>query len=275
MSVTKLPNQTKALEWITVPFEMKQLDGEATDPDFFKFEGLASTFGNIDLVDDIVQAGAFLESLQKQTPVILWQHDRYEPIGMPEEVRENEQGLFLKGKLPRKDTFVSGRVIPQMEVGSIKSMSIGFRVREQNIDMDTGIRTIIKADLMEVSLVTFPANPLAAVSGFKSMVESIKGLELSGEEKKEFLSEIVKSLGGNHKPYTVEGVKDLTLREFEKVLRESGLFSKEAATVLASKSSLQGEPDEIKDAISALHNDIKQSESKSLLRSINQNLENL
>ncbi len=164
-----------SLEYIDVSFEVKQIDD--MDDEFFRFEGLASTFGNIDLVNDIVVRGAFVDSLATKTPVILWQHQSDSPLGMPEDIRETEEGLFLKAKLPKLDTFVSGRVIPQIKVGSIRTMSIGFRIVERDFN-DEGIRLLKKVDLMEVSLVTFPANPLAAVSGFKT-VTPFKDLPLA------------------------------------------------------------------------------------------------
>ncbi|MEE9223037.1 MAG: HK97 family phage prohead protease [Nitrosomonadaceae bacterium] len=155
-----------SIEYIDVSFEVKQIDD--MDDEFFRFEGLASTFGNIDLVNDIVVRGAFTESLATKTPVILWQHQSGSPLGMPEEIRETEEGLFIKAKLPKADTFVSGRVIPQIKVGSIRTMSIGFRVIERDFN-EEGNRLLKKVQLLEVSLVTFAANPLAKVSGFKNL----------------------------------------------------------------------------------------------------------
>ena len=122
-------------EFVTaqVKFEVKQvLDNDNDDDGFFRFEGMASTFGNLDLVDDIIEPGAFTESLKEILPVILWQHRSSEPIGMPEEIRETDEGLFIRARLPKDDTMVSGRVIPQVKVGSIRTMSIGFRIRESS-----------------------------------------------------------------------------------------------------------------------------------------------
>lgn len=154
------------LERIEVAFEIKALHEE--DDNFFRFEGLASTFGNLDLVDDIVLPGAFKESIAAKMPVILWQHDQHTPIGMPEEIRETDEGLFIRVRLPKDDDFVRGRVIPQIKVGSIQAMSIGFQLQEFQIDEER-IRTLEKVDLKEVSLVTFPANPLAKVTDFKTV----------------------------------------------------------------------------------------------------------
>ena len=201
------------LQHFNIGFEIKQIDD--ADPDFFIFEGLASTFGNIDSHEDIILPGAFAKSLLERTPVILWQHDTWEPIGMPIEVRETQEGLFLKGKLPRTDDLVKGRVIPQMRVGSIKSMSIGFRTVESEFNTETNVRILKEVKLFEISLVTFPANSLATIQDFKSNKQTA---------------------------FNIEQVKEFTPRELEKALRESG-FSKDASVYLVGKFAKQGEPE--------------------------------
>lgn len=192
-----------AMQHMNVAFEVKQV--ESADPDFFVFEGLASTFGNIDSYNDVIAPGAFIESLSKHTPVILWQHDMWAPIGVPIEIRETSEGLFLKGKLPRSDTLVKGRVIPQIEVGSITSMSIGFRRVKSDFNEETGIRTLIKVSLIEVSLVTFPANDKAVISDFKGDTED--------------------------QVYTKEQIEALDPKERKDLLVDAG-FTKEAANEL-------------------------------------------
>lgn len=147
-------------------FDIKTSD-KPNDDGMFRFEALGSTFGNIDLVDDVMVKGAFTESLKNITPVILWQHDRFEPIGMPESIFEDEKGLRVIVVMPAEDDFVRGRVMPQLRIGSIKSMSIGFIVQE--FEIKNGIRFITKALLKEISLVTFPANPEAIVTAVKSL----------------------------------------------------------------------------------------------------------
>ncbi len=178
-----------------------ELRGSNTKDDFFEFEGMASTFQK-DLDNDVIEKGAFKESLTKRLPVILFQHDSNAPIGVTTEAFEKSDGLFIKAKLPIDDDLVKGRVIPQMKVGSIKSMSIGFSMLRDDIEMEGDIRHIKKVDLHEISLVTFPANTGAKVTGFKSELKDI--LELKNK------------------------------RELENHLRELGM-SQKAAVYLASK----------------------------------------
>lgn len=222
----KVGLKTKSgLEKIDVAFEIKQFDEEE---EFFVFEGFASTFGNLDLVDDIILTGAFSESIEKSLPVLLWQHSSTEPIGITAKAQETDQGLFVRGHMPKTDDFVKGRVVPQMKIGSIKTMSIGFHVIESELDLeDPRIRRISKVDLKEISLVTFAANPLAVITNVKSI--------------------------------NIDDVKNITsIRELEKCLRDLG-FSQKAAEMVVSKKfneSLQGEPVdddvEIKQALAAM-----------------------
>lgn len=149
-----------------IPLEIKQFGEDTEDNSFHFFEGLASTFGNKDFGDDVIEHGAFTETLKKITPTILWQHDMRDPIGMPMTLEEIQEGLFVKARMPKEDTLVSGRVAPQMRVGSIKSMSIGFSVEE--FEIKDGIRFIQKLTLWEISLVTLPMNNKAKVTNFKS-----------------------------------------------------------------------------------------------------------
>jgi len=158
------------LEYKSIPFEIKSLHDDEEDKNF-KFEGFASTFGNIDRGDDIIEKGAFIESLKQLAPALLWQHSMSEPIGILT-AREVESGLFVKGEMPRDDTFVAGRVMPQMRIGSTRTMSIGFQVLQDEMKKigDKVVRIIKEAMLFEVSIVTLPMNPLAVVTDIKTVV---------------------------------------------------------------------------------------------------------
>jgi HK97 family phage prohead protease len=175
------------------PFEVK---ATAEENNIFTFEGYASTFGNIDHGDDVVIRGAFANSLAKNSQVpILWQHQMSEVIGISVQLYEDDKGLFIKGNLPKDDTLVSGRIIPQMKVGSIKEMSIGFFTKNYDMAKD-GIRLLKEIDLFEVSLVTKAMNSQALVSGFKTfetlrdIEQTLKANGFSNNEAKTLISKI-------------------------------------------------------------------------------------
>lgn len=133
-------------------------------------EGYGSIFGNIDNGYDIVEAGAFTESLKKGHKVkMLWQHDPYKPIGVWDSVSEDEKGLRVKGSL-LTEVETAREALALLKAGAIDGLSIGYRTlewREAKID-DRYVRIIEKAELWEVSLVTFPMNAEATVDAVKA-----------------------------------------------------------------------------------------------------------
>ena len=158
--------------FIICPFEIKAIDTKA-DPDNFIVEGLASPYGNVDSFRDIVEPGSFTTSLIKDGHgrPILWQHNRDEPIGKGE-MTDQIAGLAVKIRLPKKDTFVSGRVMPQVEIGSVTGLSIGYRTIKEEWDEVARVNRLLELDLREVSLVTFPANDNARITAAKEYIKS-------------------------------------------------------------------------------------------------------
>ncbi|WIA58680.1 HK97 family phage prohead protease [Sphingobium sp. WTD-1] len=124
------------------------------------FEGYGSVFGVTDSYGEIVAAGAFTNSLKeiqaKGRPVpVLWQHQTSAPIGIYEALSEDEHGLKVSGRLLIDDVPKAKEAHALLKAGAVSGLSIGYWVRESSYDEKTGIRTLIKLDLVEVSLVTF------------------------------------------------------------------------------------------------------------------------
>lgn len=136
--------------------------------------GYASTFGNVDKVQDIVLAGAFMESLQKRTPKMLYQHERDDLCGKWNIAREDGKGLYVEGYIAK--TELGNEVLELASIGALDSMSIGYSIVDSEYRSD-GIRLIKKVDLYEVSFVTFPANDMATISGVKNMPDNIRDFE--------------------------------------------------------------------------------------------------
>lgn len=139
------------------------------------FEGYGSVFNITDLGGDIVAAGAFTETLAAaktagRLPSMLWQHRQAEPIGIYTEMEEDAIGLKVKGRLALK-TARGAEAYELMKMGAISGLSIGYRVRDDSWDRVTGVRTIKKADLHELSLVTMPMNDASRVSVVKTIEE--------------------------------------------------------------------------------------------------------
>ena len=175
MNTTKM----EKMEYRHIPFEMKQIS--ADDPEGV-FEGYGAYFGNVDSHLDVIERGAFLNSLQEKSlksVKILSQHDVTEIVGVPLEIREDDRGLYLKARLlinskvPEAD-----KLHTLMKEGVLDGLSIGFIIRMQSERNEQGIRTIKEINLMEISIVTFPSNSRAQVLGVKSNTpNNIRDLE--------------------------------------------------------------------------------------------------
>lgn len=137
------------------------------------FSGYATLFGKVDLGHDRVERGAFRRSLRVRSIKsirMLFQHDPCAPIGTWLEIREDANGLFVKGRIIR-DTAKGAEVLSLMRAGAIDGLSIGFRTRKSRTDRKSGVRSIVEADLWEISIVTFPMLPQARVSQVKGLTQ--------------------------------------------------------------------------------------------------------
>ena len=172
------------------------------DGKFGFFEGLASTFGNIDRYDDIIEKGAFKKSLQTGKSIkLLWQHNMHNIIGSFTEVKETDEGLYVKGRI-NLGTVQGQEALALLQAGDIDSMSIGFIPKDFAYNENDETRILKEIDLFEISLVTMPANEKALITAVKSIdnIEDMKGvynlLSSKGINKKaaETLIEKIESL---------------------------------------------------------------------------------
>lgn len=152
-------------------FECKFEFKESEEDDlYFNVKAYGSTFSNVDLVNDAVDKGAFKKSLKKRIPKLLWGHNMKDvPIGIIDNIKEDDNGLLFEARLPKDDAFVRDRLIPQIKIGSLNSFSIGYSTEVSEVDNKTGIRRLKEVNLYEISLVTFPANEKATLQSYKNV----------------------------------------------------------------------------------------------------------
>ena len=183
------------------------------------FAGYGSVFGNVDAYGEVVAPGAFAESIKRikssGDPLpMLWQHHSWEPIGGydADALAEDAHGLKVAGWLMIEDIPLAKQAHALMKRRVVKGLSIGYYVEDESFNDKTGVLTLKKLDLREISPVTFPANDLANVDAVKQLVKA---------------------------------GKLPTLREFEEYLRDAG-FSKAQACAIALrglKYAERGDPD--------------------------------
>jgi len=145
------------------------------------FTGIASCFGQGDMVGDIVSAGAFKRTLAEhraagRMPALLWSHDPAEVIGKWTSIEETHEGLHVTGKL-NLETQRGREARALMLDGSLSGLSIGFRTR--SAERRSKGRTLTDVDLVEASLVGLPCAPNARV---RSVKEAAMAIELSAPD---------------------------------------------------------------------------------------------
>ena len=184
-------------------FQTKSIDFTADSlSDTGTFSGYGSVFNVVDSWDDIVAPGAFTKSLQSlaskgRSVPILWQHDTENPIGVWSGLKEDSVGLFGDGALWLDDAPSAKLAYKGMQSRAITGLSIGYITRSANFDENTGVRTLNELELIEISVVTNPANDEARITNFKSRL--------------------------------AEGA--LTARDFENILQDTGFSRSDAVAI--------------------------------------------
>ena len=188
-----------------------------------EFEGYGSTFGGEpDAYGDVIAAGAYTDSLAKHKakgtmPKLFWQHNADEPIGKWSDAKEDDHGLLMAGKL-NMDVQRGREAYALLKAGDIDGLSIGYRIKEYSVDTETGVWTLEKLDLVEVSIVSVGANENA-------VVQSVKAAKAAHD-----LTEKLKA--GDR----------LTEREFEVWLKGLGFSNSQAERAARLHLKGQGEP---------------------------------
>lgn len=162
--------------------EKKTFDFKVQKAESNIFEGYASTFDGLDLQGDTISKGAFSTNLEKKDLLVLFQHNADHAIGKILEMKEDDHGLFVRGKI--SETTLGKDIMTLLKDQVLQKMSIGFKILDQEPTEDG--RLLKSIDLIEISIVSFPANPDAIITGAKSF--KTKNVRISGDRINEFLS---------------------------------------------------------------------------------------
>lgn len=196
----------------------------APDAPEMTFSGYGSVFGVLDAYDDIIEPGAFSATISQFKssgvwPAMLAQHGGWRgssqdmtPVGVWTEMREDDHGLYVEGKLadtPRgRELYTLMKMTPRP---AINGLSIGYYVTDFRDEEIVGgsIRHITGIDLVELSLVTFPANEEARIENVKSgQRASIRDAERALREAGFSRSEAKGILAGGYKSLSLRDAGD-------------------------------------------------------------------
>lgn len=148
------------------------------------FSGYGAVFGNIDAGGDMIEKGAFKQTLREwedkgKYPPMLLQHgggifggpaDDMLPVGKWTAMEENSKGLKVEGELFALSTERGQYIYEGLKAGALDGLSIGYRIKEfvQGTKPTEPRRKLKAVDLVELSIVTFPMNDKARVGAVKS-----------------------------------------------------------------------------------------------------------
>lgn len=195
-----LQRKDRELERRAFSFKVKEVE------DTGRFTGYASVFGVLDAYREVVAEGAFTASIKaigdsgRPLPC-LWQHLSSAPIGGYDKLEQDAKGLYVEGFLLVNEIERARETHALMKRGIVSGLSIGYYVIEDSFNEKERIRTLKEIELVEVSVVTFPANSEARVETIKAKLQ--RGCKVS-------------------------------LREFEAHLREQGWTRSEAEAIAKS-----------------------------------------
>lgn len=181
-----------------------------------RYTGYASVFGGVDSYGDTIVKGAFESTLRcNGKPKMFFDHDWSMPIARIDVAKEDDHGLLIEWEMT-PGMSKSADVQAALEHGTLDGLSIGGYVKAGDYDETETGRVIRKwANLMEVSVVAFPADGAARVAKGADFAEAIEELA--------------------------------SLKEIERFLRDAGGFSKGAATALVARAKavlgVVGDPD--------------------------------
>lgn len=205
------------------------------------FSGYGAVFGNVDSYGDVIKKGAFKETIANakktnQWPVMLMQHggwgvsaDDMVPIGIYTEMSEDDHGLKLDGKLADTTRGREAYTLLKMQPRpAFNGMSIGYIPKKWSARTkpDEPRRTLEAVELLEISLVTFPANPKARIKDVKSELSirdaerALRDVGFSQNEAKAIIADGFKSMPQRD----VENIDEIValIRKNQSILAQRG-----------------------------------------------------
>lgn len=168
------------------PLEVKFADGAPEGV----FSGYGAVFGNVDAHGDVIQPGAFADSIAERkaqgraVPMHLM-HRVYGgdglPVGVWTDLSEDSKGLKVTGRISGMNTDAGRLLFERVKDGALGGLSIGYKVRPNGATYGKKAgepkRSLKALDLKEISLVDDPSNALARVDEMKRL-----GLKAVGDD---------------------------------------------------------------------------------------------
>jgi len=155
---------------------------------------------------------------------LLWQHMSDKPVGTVNFKKPTKDGIEFEAQMPLieeagtlKDRI--NEAWQSLKAGLVRGVSIGFRAVEMSFMKDGGIH-FIKTEVLELSLVTIPANAEATIHTIKAIDAPV--LAATGKQPKEADRQIPPALGNSKTiTWTARGGGSVKLQETKAMKRKT------------------------------------------------------
>ena len=152
-------------------YSLLEVKAVTEEGDFYVVRGTATT-PTPDRVNDVIEplGATFAETLP-----LLWQHQSDKPVGLAQFEKPTRKGIKFVARLPIVKEVGALRDRIEEAVQSIRyrlvaAVSIGFRAIGDEVErIQNGGLRFLKTEILELSLVTIPAQAEATITSIKSI----------------------------------------------------------------------------------------------------------
>lgn len=175
----------------------------ASDEDTGTFRVVGTT-ENLDRYQEVIKLDGWDTERYMQNPVILWGHDHSKLIGMTTSIEVTDGKMIFNGKFaPTEEGQEKRRLYDQ---GFLRATSVGFIEKEREGNL------ITKAELLELSFVSVPANPYALSLAFEKGISEqelvTKGIITVERDAEEVVETPETVEGGETEPEVTEAPEE-------------------------------------------------------------------
>lgn len=222
---------------ITTNFEVKAL-GDSEDPlhvvesESEKPDIIITGYANAtskDRVGDVIPESAWnmpgaLDNYKKN-PILLAYHNHSKPIGTTTEIAADRLGLKITASI----SSAADDIYKLVKAGILKALSVSFLVKDAMYDSVTDIFVIKDLELLEISVVSVPANQDSLFSISKGFDSENDYLEFKKSFNQERTDEVANRQENPEDSKNKEGTVDMDKEELEQLLLNAASKAAEAA----------------------------------------------
>lgn len=183
-----------------------------------RFSAIVSAFDVLDSQGDVVDRGAFAESVERvkagEVLPLVWSHDYRDPFAIIGEItamEEVEKGLYIEGQLDVDESPMAAQVYRQMKKRRLKEFSIGGEIVEWYWDEPKDAPAsfhIKKLDLWEAGPCFKGANPNTELLSIKARLQrEADPAATDGAEGPTVIVKVVPDLDALPKPQPDEPIR--------------------------------------------------------------------